>query len=308
LTPVYTLAKLIVCTPGNLTTITATVKTGKSAVIGAMMASALGEPGGEYLGFASKNPDGRALLHFDSEQSPDDHWRVVDTALARSGWEIPPRWLRSYCLTGLNHETAWDCIRKAIRWADEDYGGLHSILLDGVADLVANVNDPAECNDFVAELQGSAIKYNCPIICVIHFNPGTEKTRGHLGSQLERKAETNLRLDKDENEITTIWSNKQRRAPITQSHGPRFGWDEERQMHVANATLAESKEDLEREELQEIVLSLLGDGQKLTYSALTSAIEKGLRVKTRTAQTRIKNARNLGIIKRDEAGLYGIGT
>jgi hypothetical protein len=34
------------------------------------------------------------------------------------------------------------------------------------------------------------------IVGVIHFNPGGEKTRGHLGSQLERKAETNLRLDK----------------------------------------------------------------------------------------------------------------
>src|SRR5262249_9188485 len=110
----------------------------------------------------------------------------------------------------------------------------HSIVIDGVADLVADVNDAVECNAFVAELHALAIRFDCPITVVIHINPGSEtgKTRGHLGSQLERKAETNLRLDKD-GEVTSVWSEKQRRAPILKGKGPRFQWGSEAGMHVS---------------------------------------------------------------------------
>ena len=82
---------------------------------------------------------------------------------------------------------------------------------------------------------------------------GGDKSRGHLGSQLERKAETNLRLDKL-NGVTTIWSDKQRRAPIPKGIGPCFQWSDEARMHVSVETL-QSAADKERRE----ALSLLGD-------------------------------------------------
>lgn len=233
LRPVYTLAGTVVATPANLATITAASKAGKSVVIEAMLASAMATANSaDCLSFKSSNPQSFALLHFDSEQSPDDHWHGISRALKRAGRTAPPKFLHSYCLTGLEGKQAWQCISEAIRVAAEVHGGIHSILIDGVADFVANVNDPAECNAFVATLHGIAIERDCSIIGVIHFNPGGEKTRGHLGSQLERKAETNLRLDK-ENGVTVVWSDKQRRAPIPRESGPCFAWNDEAGMHVS---------------------------------------------------------------------------
>jgi len=179
LRPIYTLASIPISTPANLTTITSAIKTGKSAVIGAMAAAAMPHSkDADLLGFSSSNPKDLGLLWFDSEQSPDDFWHCIYRALRRAGLKEPPPWLHAYCLTGLGCKRAWECVTEATKTAAEQHGGLHSTLIDGFADLVADVNDPEESNAFVAELHDMAIKHDCPIIGVIHFNPGSEKSRG----------------------------------------------------------------------------------------------------------------------------------
>ena len=109
-------------------------------------------------------------------------------------------------------------------------------LLDGGADLLIDPNDPAESFSFVDELHQLAIRYVTVILSIIHENPsGGEigKTRGHFGSQLERKAETNLRLQKDKDDgVTTIFAEKARHAHIPKALGPRFVWSEDEHMHV----------------------------------------------------------------------------
>jgi hypothetical protein len=121
--------------------------------------------------------------------------------------------------------------------------------LDGGADFVADVNDAAESNAFVATRHDLAIKHDCPIVGVVHFNPGSEKSRGHLGSQLERKAETNLALEKDADESTVIYSTKNCRAGIPKGIGPRFRFDPAAGMHVSVASRQSARDDAVRKEL-----------------------------------------------------------
>ena len=231
---VYSLQDKTISTPGNLSSITSKVKTGKTACICAMMGSAFpceSEQPPDFLGFSSSNPKNLAIVHIDSEQSPDDHWHQIFRILRRCNLKTPPPWFYSYCLTGLSFKEAKAAFLEALRMCADKHGGIHSSFIDGICDLVSDVNDAAEANAFVAELQDNAIHYTCPIVGVIHINPSSEeKTRGHLGSQFERKSETNLRLDKKD-EITTIWSDKQRRAPIPKGSGPSFRWDDDLEMH-----------------------------------------------------------------------------
>jgi hypothetical protein len=261
----------------------------------------------DYLGFTSQNPQGYALLHFDSEQSPDDHWHCIRRALKRAGLDAPPPWLHSYCLTGLGYKAAWRCVLEAFRQSADSHGGIHSALFDGYADFVADVNDPAESNEFVATVHGLAIGHHCPIIGVIHFNPGGEKVRGHLGSQLERKAETNLRLDKADG-ITVIWSDKQRRAPISKDSGPCFQWSDQAEMHVSVSTRKATKDDLERGNLLARFKDAFSDRPAMRYSEIKTTVKNLLTVSDRTAERKIERAVTLGIIKVNVAGLYTINT
>lgn len=304
---IYSLAGTTICTPGNITTITSAIKTGKSAVAGAMSASAMPKhPDSDLLGFESSNPRSLALVSFDTEQSPDDFWHGNDRIRRRAGLEVLPDWYHAYTLTGLGSKQAWEFWAEVLKIVADRHGGIHSILIDGVADLVADVNDPAESNDKVATIHGLAIQYDCPIIGVIHFNPGSEKSRGHLGSQLERKAETNLALEKDSDETTVIYSTKNRRAGIPKSLGPRFAYSVEAGMHVSVASRQSCKEQAERESLMMLALDAYNGRTAMRYSELQSTVKKLLTVSDRTAERKLKEMQRLAVIKKSVAGLYTI--
>jgi hypothetical protein len=306
---VYSLADVPICTPGNITAITAEAKAGKSALLGAMIAATMKTIPEENsfsltdtLSVSSDNPHGLALVHVDTEQSPDDHWRLVTRALNRARVEAPG-WLRSYCLTGMGATQTFAALKAILKRSAVDCGGVHSCLIDGVADLVQDVNDSAKTNPFVAELHDLAIRYDCPIVGVVHFNPGSEKSRGHLGSQLERKAESNLKLKKD-GEVTVVFSTKQRRAPILEATGPRFRWCQEAGMHVSCANVASERDEQRRETFLCKRDDVFGNRQAMRYSELLEAIKTTRTCSLRTAEREFEEYRRLGLIEKSVANLW----
>lgn len=232
--PVFLLNGAIIATPGNLMNLQGKAKTGKTAVLSGMIASTM-EPRGDCLGFASANPLGRALIHFDTEQSPWDHHQCMLRALHRAGRRDAPKWLRSYGVAGLPLAQRVAMLRAELERATTECGGVLAVILDGIADFIIDPNDPAEAFPWVDELHQLAIKYHTVIVCVLHENPGTEigKTRGHLGSHLERKAETNLRLEKDGEGVTVMFTERARHTHIAKDKGARFEWSDEAKMHVS---------------------------------------------------------------------------
>lgn len=230
----FALGGIPVCTAGNLSSFVARSGVGKSAVIGAMIAAAMsGGSETDCLGFVGMNFQRLPLLHFDTEQSKADYQKLLHRSLRRAGMEECPTWLHSYHLTGLTAPECRHMVEVAIAHHARKAGGIFAVIIDGWADLVVDPNDSEECFPFVSRMHALAIKHDMPIAGVLHLNPGSEaKSRGHLGSQLERKAETVLQLEMNEDLITAMWSTKKRGAPILKESGPRFQWDNDKQMHT----------------------------------------------------------------------------
>jgi len=263
---IYRIGEATIATPGNLVVFYAQPKAGKTAFLGGVLAAAMaagsgpesrgdeddggdGDGGGAAAGadtfdVQSENPEGRPILHFDTEQSPQHHYKAIARALRRIERVAEPDWLYSYRITDIPLPDRREALRHELRTRHAQYGGAHSVFLDGVADFIADPNDPAEAFAWVDELHQLAIKYDTVIVCVLHENPGSDmgKTRGHLGSQLERKAETNLRLVKDGEGVTVVFTERSRQAHIPREKGPRFMWSEEAKRHVSCETKAKRKE------------------------------------------------------------------
>lgn len=303
-TPRFLINNASVCTPGNLTNIIAQAKAGKTAEIAAMVAAAICaeqcRTDRDTLGITATAPGSKRLIHFDTEQSPFDHDQLVRRMLRRAGVGEPPAWLDSYGLAGFSAAELRRVLMLTMKEAQAN-GGVFAVIIDGTADLVVDVNDAAECNTFVAELHALAIEHDCPIVNVVHENPGQDggKMRGHLGSQLERKAESNLRLRKSE-EITVVFSEKMRKAPILEKDGPRFCWSDEAAMHISapsSGTLREADSVADLRELAEEVF----EGGRLRYADACEKIEKARRVGEKAGEkwfTRMKKANvihNVGV-------------
>ena len=73
-----------------------------------------------------------------------------------------------------------------------------------IADLVKSANDEAESVAVIDELYRLAGIYNTCILCVLHFVPNGLKLRGHLGSELQRKAATILSIEKDDEPAQSV--------------------------------------------------------------------------------------------------------
>jgi hypothetical protein len=306
--PILSLCGMPICTPGNLTNIQGPVKSGKSAVEEAIMAAAMNgnRQGSDTLGFVAENPKGFALLHFDTEQSRFDHDALVRRALRRARVTEPPAWFASYSTADLDIGQRRRAIRHAMVKAQESHGGIFAVMIDGIGDLCADPNDPEEAFDLVHELHALTITYDCAIVTVLHENPGSEsgKTRGHLGSQLERKAETNLRLAKDKDGVTTMWADRARHCYLPKEKGPCFSWNDSEEMHTSCGTAGEIKTAANREKLQSDAASAFNGTESFRHSDLMAAVGEAFDLKERAAKDRVRKWAFEGIIRKDSAGNY----
>ena len=87
---------------------------------------------------------------------------------------------------------------KVMETIDEQ-NNLGLIVIDGIADLILEGNNQAESNIITQRIMTLSEKLNTHIILVIHNTYGVKKATGHLGSYLEKKAETICYLDREKN-------------------------------------------------------------------------------------------------------------
>lgn len=305
--PLFSVNGITICTHGNLTVISAQAKAGKSALLTAFMASAINpETECDTLGLTAENPEEKTILHFDTEQSEYDLFSLIQRALRRAELNAIPPIFSSYRMVGLSVEERRKMLETALYRASKKKA-IHSVFLDGVADFVKDPNDAEECFAYTDILHALAIKYQCAIILVLHENPamkGSEsKTRGHLGSQLERKAETTLRLEKSD-EVTTYYAKLYRHAPILKADGIRFAWNGEAQMHTTvNDAPQQSKSERAKAEHGEILNAIFEDVSTgfHSYGSLKDRLES-LGIKGRTAERRIRTFVDMNLITKTECG------
>jgi len=293
---------------GNLSALIGDRKNGKSSAEGAVIAAIIAPPysQGDFLGFTAENPEGKAVVHFDTEQSPADHHNLILRALHRAGIQEPPAWFSSYSLTGLSlaERTRFIdhvCDREAIK-----HGGLQMVLIDGIADLCANPNDDIESFNLVEKWQNFSVNHHCVVLTVIHLNPGTIKSRGHLGSQLERKAETPLMIKKDAKGISTMYATHARKAHIPENEGFSFQFCDESKMHVSvsQGDRNQARDEVKRNKAADEANKIMAGREPMSYTELCTEIEIVVGVGNRTAKNRIRDWLYDGIITKSTGGQF----
>ncbi len=223
---------------GNLTCIQGKSKVGKSAVIAAVLgACQRGRHAcsGDTLCFEWQGGDNGAIIHLDTEQSGGDWHALVRRSVTRSGLPEVSTRLVSLPLVRFARSERLAILELALEKELKRQGGIDIVIIDGVADLCSSPNDEAESLELISRLHALAQEYRAAITCVLHENPssGDGKTRGHLGSELNRKAFANLRIEKDpESSISTMWGMDMRKRDIPREQGFCFQWDNARRMHT----------------------------------------------------------------------------
>ena len=192
--PLISIGGSCVCSRGNISAICGEAKSKKTFLTSALVASAMAMPSKRIDNFANvdKNMDMR-VLWIDTEQGEMHVRKVVERISEMTGAKLGGVIAEPRLTTLLMRELA--PIERYNLLVDAIYHNIKVlpfdlIVIDGIADLQRNTNDLEESDALVGALMRLSTQTNTHIICVLHTNPGTDKARGHLGSSLQRKAES----------------------------------------------------------------------------------------------------------------------
>ena len=297
-------------TQDNLFCITGGEGTGKSNYIAAILAGTLGTErldAEQTLGLeVTPNPKGLAVLHYDTEQSEAQLHKNLGKTLRRASLTSVPDFYHSLYLASLSRKDRLKLIRESMDLFHHKHGGIHLVVIDGIADLIRSANDETESIAIVDELYRLAGIYNTCIICVLHFVPNGIKLRGHIGSELQRKAAGILSIEKDENpEYSVVKALKVRDGSPLDVPMTLFGWDKALDMHVYRGE--KSKEDKDKRksnELHAVIRGAFRSATRLSYQQLCEILMRELDIKDRTAKKYIAYMKEQGILIQDSQGNY----
>lgn len=143
------------------------------------------------------NPDrNNSVLLFDTEQGRHHVYRLRQKIHLLTGLYVPVFYLR-----GMAPKVRRDFIAETIKhWECPP----DLIIIDGIRDLMSNINDPDETTEVITWLEKITLEHNVHVIDVLHLNKTDGNARGHIGSELLNKAEVTTELERDEKSGVTI--------------------------------------------------------------------------------------------------------
>ena len=183
-----------IATFGNFSASTGKAKSKKTFNISAMVAAAV--TNSTVLNYRACLPEGkRNILYFDTEQSRFHCHSVLERIYKLSGLsrkEDDPRLM----FWGLREYTPKLRI-AVIDYALRKYDEVGLVIIDGLRDLMYDINNGKEATDVMTVLMAWTSVYELHIHTVLHLNKNDNNPRGHIGTELENKAETVLIISKN---------------------------------------------------------------------------------------------------------------
>ena len=185
----------IIGTLGNFSVSTGKAKAKKTFNVSAIVAAAL--VNGQVLEYKASFPESkRNILYFDTEQSPYHCQLVMQRILRLAGLPIDkdPEHLKFSHLRAIADPNER---REIIRYAIYNTPNVGLVVIDGIRDLMFDINNSTEATKLVGDLMQWTSEQNIHIQTVLHLNKGDDNARGHIGTELNNKAETVLQIAKD---------------------------------------------------------------------------------------------------------------
>ena len=185
-------------TYGNFSFVQAPPKSYKTFFM-SLLAGAYAGADVSYIGDIQSYRGNRKLIHFDTEQGKWHCKRVFMRVVDMIGDNKIPDFYETFSLRELNYNTRRQYIEYKLKQMTDNGDKIGLVVIDGIADLVSDVNDLKHSNLVVQWLMEVTSRFNCHIVTIIHSNYGSDKPTGHLGSLLEKKAELQytLKANKD---------------------------------------------------------------------------------------------------------------
>lgn len=315
--PVITIRESVFAVKGDISIIGGLPKVGKTSVCAFILATSLMKDVPtefDSLGIRTTFCEGKKVVYVDTEQPKAYTNRLRKAILKILDTQEQPHNLKIINLRRYDSNKK----REKVLALMEKYSDAHLWIIDGVADLIQDPNDTSQSFGIIETFMMKSDLLNTAIVLHIHENPGTSgKLRGNLGSEAERKCGGAIAIKKLKDKGVHAIEAKVIRG--SEDFDPvffRFDKALKRMVSVGPDEYDElaktvDKVQQKKEKRIELAKRCLVTGS-LGYSDLVSKItlvapevEGKSTISTRTAENRVKEMKDLGIIS-EKSGFYSI--
>ena len=199
------------------------------------------------------------------------------------------------------------------------------VIIDGIRDLIADINDSVGCPLLVQDLMQLASEVSCAIISVLHNNPSDGKARGWIGTETTNKSGYSIEVEKS-GSVVTVKTPVFRGAPVPEwqfafGEGKKPTFDNSFIQSRINSNIEKQKEEQEKKKAEKAeekkrkddeyiqpIIDILNanDGSMTKTSLAKNMAERKLKAKTSAIEliTRLLEREAPPLMQRDD--LVGI--
>lgn len=172
-----------------------------------------------FLGFRKRTEDLNdfVVLYVDTERNLNDQFPyALKSIIGKSEHPKKPDSFDFLSLLKIERSQRFNVLKQHLDHVRKKHPKHIVVFLDVLTDCIANFNDPKESMKLIDLMNNMINEFNITFICIIHENPGQgEKARGHLGTELQNKASTQIQTSLeqiDDNHVIKIKYMKTRRS------------------------------------------------------------------------------------------------
>lgn len=191
--PVISVNGAVIASEGNFSASVGRPKSGKNYNACVMTAAMLS--GKKILAYETNMPKGKtSVLYVDTNHSRGDCQVILRRIFAMTGLtseEVDSR-LQYIMLREFSPKERRDIIGMTLA-TDPSIG---FVVIDGIRDLIYDINSSSESGNIINDLMKWTQVYGIHIHTVLQLNRTDDAPRGHLGTELNNKAETILKVAK----------------------------------------------------------------------------------------------------------------
>lgn len=288
--PVIFQGDTVMLTKGNFSAVIGAAKSRKTFFVTAVAGAYLCPD--EYLNLHAPK-DAGSVLYVDTEMATGHVARVAKRIHRIAG--LPTNQnsskLNVLCLREYSPQQ-----RKVIFELAIEYYNPMFVILDGIADLVDDVNDTKASSEVVTLLMKLTKEKDIHIMTVVHTNPGGDKPRGHLGSDVLRKAE-GIYIVKNNGDTSTV---SIERCRDIAANDFEFFVDTTGLPQLTNLNQINPK----KTKYQDLFKEIIPLPNTMRYKELVCKVKDRAKVKDRRASDIIKEALKEGILEKNSADMY----
>ena len=235
--------------------IAAQKKSGKTNFGGLLMA-ACASPEHQVLNGAIRcNEETLSVLNIDTEQPLRDARRTLRRVMRTVGYDYGEQWNKhnivSLSVKDVDEGDRMNLIELAVQKHKPQL-----VIIDGVADLIASINDEREAKEVMAWMDYLSCQYDCALIGMLHLNYGSSKVGGWAGTQANKKFSDCFVLKKNKDSGFVIVEHEGRGESAPKLHfqifcpmGDKIGWWKELDANTVAELTNEDRKEMEMREL-----------------------------------------------------------